>query len=151
MAAETAPKPQWTDYAKEVIDRLSEHGASPATVVVAILGYAAENENVGVQEWERSMAKHWLDRLVDAEGNPKDDNGMEVTERAVFENTISANGSFTRLYEDEFLDDRRVVFEFTISARATSVDRSVLHEKLTSHFAHQADLIERALFEEIDV
>lgn len=146
------PKPQWADYAAEVIPRLSEQGASPTTAVIALLGYAVENEGVGVEESERRMAKAWLARLIDEDGNPLDDEGRGVIERAVMENTISSQGSYTELYEDEFLDDKRVVFEFTITKSIRHrIGREGLEKTLVDHFARQAETIAKAIYEEISV
>jgi hypothetical protein len=140
-----ASKPMWDVYASDLVRRLAEHGASPTTVVVGILGYAVENDDVGVDEFERSMAKGWLDRLVDSEGNPLDDRGRDAWEWASEENQLSHGGSLSSITRE----DDRVGMEIVVSRRCAALDRDTLRAQLIEHASTYVDHLLDALHEEV--
>lgn len=144
--AETATKPTWDIYAADLAKREAERDSNFVTAfVVGVLGYVVENESVGVDEHEQAMCKAWLERLVDSQGNPRDEFGRSVIEHVMEENALSQNGSLTNVFDR----GDRLVLELsvlkTIPARAPSRDE--VREKFVEHLTGYADTLVQALYE----
>lgn len=142
---ETAAKPTWDAYAADLAKRLAEHDSDFVTAfVVGVLGYAVENEDVGIDEHERSMCKHWLNRLVDEQGNPLDNLGRDAWQAAGEENALNFRGSLSSILREDDRAEMRII----VSRRAASLSREELRAKLVPHVESYAELLLDALYEE---
>lgn len=134
-------------------EQLKEHMIDPAlpgVTVVQILEGASRDESL--PEWERRSAKAWLDRLVDEQGNPKDDLGRDPMQWAAEENSLSMNGTLTRIERREAQDviAGRDVLTFIVSHRVRALDRDDVRDQLRDHLTGLADKLTDHLFSETE-
>lgn len=143
MPETTKAKPTWSEYAAGLAARLGTDTMDlPSALVVGILGFVAEDERV--DEHERAMCKAWLNRLVDAEGNPLDDRLRNAFEHVAEENALATNGHLSYVQRE----DDRVSLVIVVSRRARSLDREALSAKLVPHATSYVDHLLDALYEE---
>jgi hypothetical protein len=92
---------------------------APTLLAVLALGNGSDGR-YGVDEHEQSMCKAWLDRLVDEEGNPKDDQGRTAMQHVVEEDMLAHNGSLSSILRG----DDRVTMSIVVSRRVRTLDRA---------------------------
>jgi histone H3/H4 len=139
---EQAPKRDVFDY-----QRLKEHMIDPTfpgVTVVHILTNAKDDETLN--ESIRRECAAWLDRLVDEEGNPKDDLGRDLITAAGQENALARQGTFTSTQRRTDRD----VLTFQISHRARKLGADNVRKLLQEHFAKVIEEIIEFLFDETD-
>lgn len=133
--ASEGSKPTLAEYAADLARRMGERMLGDGCVLaVGILGFAAEDERL--DEHDRAMAKGWLDRLVDSEGNPLDDKGRDAWQWAAEENMLSKNGTLSFVLPE----GDRVTASITVRRRCSEVlSRADARDKLSTLFESYLD------------
>lgn len=146
MAATLAADPAIGEEAVRVLDRVfPEDWADAPLAVIWVLGNAArfgDPDTTGI--CTPAFAQDWLDRLVDAEGNPRDSFGRSVIEGLMEEDALARGGSWTNVFDrgDRFVLE--VALLKTVAGRAS---RDEVHARLVEHLTGYADSLVEALYE----
>lgn len=144
-------KPPWPEYAAGLAARLAERDMSPNVFVIGVLGFVAEDERL--DEHIRGECKTWLDRLVDEEGNPLDDEGRNALEWAAQMNTLQHHGSLSSIVtypgsEPFRFDPPWVELRIRVLRRVVeSAAREEVRAKLAPHAESYVDLLLDSLYE----
>jgi hypothetical protein len=144
-------KPTWSEYAADLAARLAERGYDfPTTLVVGVLGFAAEDERL--PDHQRAECKGWLDRLVDEQGNPLNDEGLSAGQWAMQMTALQHRGSLSSIIsypgsEPLEFDPPWVELRIRVLRRvAEAASREEVREKLAPHAESYVDLLLDDLF-----
>jgi hypothetical protein len=147
-------KPTWDEYAAELAKRLArDELPMPGVLALGILGFAAEDDRL--PDYVRAECRASLNRLVDEEGNPKDDYGRTALEWAADGNALAHHGSLSYIdRRPEGVDEESIGLIIRVDARvAERKSREAIRPQLVAHAETYVDLLLDELYrppEELD-